>query len=102
MLYLTVLLYIHEGQEAAFAEYEARVRPIMARYGGKMLYRTNPEADSAAAPDQELPYEMHLLSFPDHDAFMAYRQDPERTELAPLQGRIIKRAVVMRNDGVRE
>ena len=102
MLYLTVLLYIYEGQEAAFAEYVNLVRPLLAKHGGKLLYSKDPEEDSLAIPDQELPHKIQLMSFPDEAAFLAYRADPERAALADVHRRVIKRAVVMGNDGRRE
>ena len=99
MLYLTVMLYLYEGKEAAFANYEEQVLPLLQRYGGKMLYRTQPALETELPHRQELPYEMHLLSFPSEIAFQDYLQDPDRIALTLLQRSIIRKAVVMQSDG---
>jgi hypothetical protein len=59
------------------AEYEDAVLPLLADHGARVVYRGRRAADQ----DEALPFEVHLLWFPGHDAYDAYLADPRRSEL---------------------
>jgi hypothetical protein len=42
MIYITQLIYIKEGQEKIFDEFEDVAIPIIAKYKGKLLFRVRP------------------------------------------------------------
>jgi hypothetical protein len=50
----------------------------------------------AEAPD--CPFEVHVVSFPDWDAFEAYRGDPQLKDLLPLRERLIARTEIWRGE----
>ena len=55
----------------AFAAYESRVLPLLAEHGGKLDRRLQ-SADGHV--------ELHLVTFPSDEAFVAYRDDERRRE----------------------
>lgn len=74
---LEVDLFVIPGREEAFLAYEAFALGLLPEFGGIMhsRIRFGPESH----PDQGiLPYERHVVSFPDQNAFDAYLAHPER------------------------
>ena len=43
MLYITQLIYIKEGQENIFHEFEHIAIPIISKYNGQLLIRVRPD-----------------------------------------------------------
>jgi hypothetical protein len=58
MIYITQLIYIIDGQEAVFNEFESITIPIIFRYNGRLLLRIRPTANTFI----EEPYEIHSFS----------------------------------------
>ena len=63
MVYLTQLIYINEGKEKVFQEFEDLAIPLMKKYDGKMIYRIRPTEDSFINCEKGIPYEIHIISF---------------------------------------
>ena len=42
MIYITQLIYIKQGQEEVFDEFESIAIPIISKYNGKLLFRIRP------------------------------------------------------------
>ncbi len=59
MIYLTILLFVKEGKEGVFEEYEGAVLPLMKDFGGEILYRIRPEKSNYIAAQKEVPFEVH-------------------------------------------
>ena len=91
-LLLLVSLYIHPGQEMAFREFEFAAARIMGRYGGRIERVIRPER---VVPEGEVPHEVHLASFPDEAAFVAYRADAELAGLTALRQAAIARTEIL-------
>ncbi|MES2730184.1 MAG: DUF1330 domain-containing protein [Bacteroidota bacterium] len=94
-LYLTLLLFIKEGEEANFQAYEAQVLPLLSQYNGQLVYRVRPTADNFIQPAEELPYEIHLVSFDSRQDFDNYKQDEERKKHAPLFQQSIQKVLLI-------
>lgn len=94
MIYLTQLIYIKPGQEKVFEAFEAVAIPLITRYRGQLLLRIRPDAviDGAAPP----PYEIHLVSFPEHSDFEAFGKDPERASFLHLKEASVDRIVLIK------
>lgn len=88
---LMVTLFVHEGREAEFDEFERHAARIMARHGGRVERVLRP---SSVVPAGPLPREIHIVTFPDLAAFDAYRGDAELLALAPLRAAAIARTDV--------
>lgn len=65
---LQVDLWVKQGLEEAFLEYEHKAIVNMGNYGGALINRSYPDFG---------PHERHVLAFPSRAAFEAYRQGPE-------------------------
>ena len=80
-LLIVAILTIHSGADDSLREYETEAARIMAKYGG-VIERTMVVEPPAA---EERMREVHLLSFPNHDAFARYRADADLSALAGLR-----------------
>ena len=66
------------------AAYEDAVLPLLADHGGRVVYRGR----RRSGQDSSLPFEVHLLWFPDRVAFDAYLGDARRVELLARFGEV--------------
>jgi hypothetical protein len=85
-LVLVVALYIHDGHEAEFEQFESAAAEVMKRYGGGIERRIR----CAPSADGSQPYEVHIVAFPDAAAYERYRSDEELRGLAELRRRAIR------------
>lgn len=88
---LLVQLFIHPGREVEFRRFETEAAQIMQRYGGRIERVIRP---ISAAQGEELPHEIHLVSFPSMEQFESYRGDSDLAKLAPLRQSAIARTVI--------
>ena len=95
MIYYTQVLFIKEGKEAIFNEFEAHVLPLLKRHNGELLYRVRPDKTSVIETNLGYPYEIHLVSFQQKTDFEAYRDDPERIQYMPLKDQSIVKALLI-------
>ena len=89
-LIIVASLFIHSGRQAEFEQFESAAESIMVRYGGGIERRIG--FPSGANPDQ--PHEVHILTFPDQEAFARYRADADLLALADLRARAIRHTTV--------
>ncbi len=100
MLYLTQLIYLMPGGEAAFDEFETQVIPIIARYGGTLHLRIRPTAETVIVASGEVPYEVHFVSFPTAEAFEGFRKDEERKRFMYLKEASVREALLVEGRSV--
>nr|WKN34171.1 DUF1330 domain-containing protein [Tunicatimonas sp. TK19036] len=96
MIYITQLIYIREGQEATFHEFENVAIPIIANYRGELLLRLRPDASSVVEASSEVPYEVHLVSFPAEKDFEQFMQDEERKNYLHLKEQSIRAVTLIK------
>ena len=89
-LTLIAALYLHPGREGEFAKFETAGAEIMRRYGGTIERRIG----VAPGSGENLPYEVHILSFPDERSFQGYRTDPDLEALRDLRALSIRETVL--------
>jgi antibiotic biosynthesis monooxygenase (ABM) superfamily enzyme len=89
-LTLIAALYLHPGREAEFAQFETAAAAIMQRYGGTIERRIG----VAPSSGENLPYEVHILSFSDERSFQEYRTDPDLEALRDLRALAIRETVL--------
>ncbi|WP_375447498.1 DUF1330 domain-containing protein [uncultured Fibrella sp.] len=96
MIYFTQLIYINEGEEAAFHEFEEIAIPLIARYNGQLLLRVRP-SDEAYIDEQlmEKPYEIHFVSFETEQDFRAFSQDESRKQFLHLKEQAVRAAILI-------
>jgi uncharacterized protein (DUF1330 family) len=96
MLYITQLIYLKQGQENVFHQFEELAIPIISKYNGKLLLRVRP-ADSAIIENSvEKPYEIHLVVFDDEKDFDNFMQDKERLQFLHLKEQSIKSVLLIK------
>jgi uncharacterized protein (DUF1330 family) len=81
---IVAALFIHPGREAEFEQFETAAESIMGRYGGRLERRIG----FPSGADQ--PHEVHVVTFPDQQAFEKYRADTDLQALAELRARAIR------------
>ncbi|QNF34473.1 DUF1330 domain-containing protein [Adhaeribacter swui] len=94
-LYLTLLVYVRKGEEETFLKYEDQVLPLLPQYYGELVYRIRPDKSNFVHATDELPYEIHLLTFPTTQDFENFRQDPERLKHQPLFTKSVRKVLLL-------
>jgi len=99
MIYITQLIYIKEGQEDIFNEFESHAIPIISNYNGELTLRIRPEADAFIEIGSiERPYEIHLVSFKTEADFSAFLKDEERNKFLHLKEQSIKVSILIKGE----
>jgi uncharacterized protein (DUF1330 family) len=96
MLLVTQLVYIHPDKESVFDAFEAVAIPLVHKHGGELLLRLRPTPDNVVAGSMDLPYEIHLVRFPDEEAFARFASDEERQRFLHLKNDSMKSSLVVR------
>ncbi|HEY4328065.1 MAG TPA: hypothetical protein VGN20_29035 [Mucilaginibacter sp.] len=96
MIYITQLIYIKEGQQSIFHQFEDVAIPIISKYNGRLLLRIRPEETSFIETSIEKPYEVHLVEFDAEDDFKNFMQDEERKQFLHLKEQSIKAVTLIK------
>lgn len=97
MIYITQLIYIHEGKEAVLDQFEAVAIPLIYKYNGILIFRCRP-AEDAFIEGKDKPYEIHLVSFPEEDDFEAFKKDEERKLFLHLKEEAIQSVLLIKGN----
>lgn len=100
MIYITQLIYIKEGQEEAFHQFEDIAIPAIAKYNGRLLLRVRPAGDSFIEYSIERPYEIHIVEFDSEQDFEDFKSDKERQRFLHLKEQSIKSAMLIQGTRV--
>lgn len=95
MIYFTQLIYINEGQEVVFDQFEAVAIPLIAQYNGKLLARIRPADEAFIQSQMEKPYEIHLVSFETEQDFTAFSQDESRKQFLHLKEQSVRESILI-------
>lgn len=90
MIFITQLIYIKEGQEAVFHQFEDIAIPIISKYNGRLLLRVRPTENNFIEKHIEPPYEIHLVEFEAEQDFNNFMKDEERKKFLLLKDQSIK------------
>ena len=96
MLYITQLIYLKEGQENVFHQFEELAIPIISKYNGRLLLRVRPGDNAFIEIDVEKPYEIHLVLFDAEKDFDDFMQDKERQKFLHLKEQSIKSLLLIK------
>ena len=96
MIYLTQLVYVQQGEEQAFREFEDVVLPLLANYGGELLLRLRPTAESVLTASIEVPYELHFLRFESEEGLDRYGRDEARKRVLELKERSLRATLLVK------
>ncbi len=94
MIYFTQLIYINEGQEAVFHQFEEVAIPLIEKYNGQLLLRMRPTDDAYIDHQIDKPYEIHLVQFDTEQDFVAFSQDESRKQFLHLKEQSVRTALL--------
>ena len=97
MIYITQLIYIQQGQENVFHEFEDVAIPIISKYNGRLLLRIRPQENSFIENKIERPYEIHLVEFNDEEDFKNFMYDEERKKFLHLKEQSVKTSILYKS-----
>lgn len=100
MIYFTQLIYIKEGQEDVFHQFEAIAIPLISKYNGQLLLRVRPNKTAFIETSIEKPYEIHLVTFATNNDFDCFAQDEERKRFLHLKEQSIKSVLLIKGEKV--
>src|SRR5215468_9847175 len=95
MIYLTQLIYLSEGHEAAFDQFEDAVLRLLPKYRGELLLRLRPGPASKIDGTTETPYEVHVVRFETSDDLLRYSNDEERQRMFPLKEQSVRNSLLI-------
>ena len=96
MIFITQLIYILEGQETVFDQFEAIAIPAISKYNGRLLLRVRPGEEAFIESNMEHPYEIHLVEFETDEDLAHFMQDEERKRFLHLKERSIRSVVLIK------
>src|ERR1700712_3556875 len=96
MIFITQLVYIKEGQERVFHQFEAIAIPTILKYKGRLLLRVRPSENAFIEHHMERPYEIHLVTFDTEQDFDNFTQDEERKKFLHLKDQSIKSVLLIK------
>ena len=96
MIFITQLIYIKEGQEDIFNQFEDIAIPTISKYNGKLLLRVRPDENAFVETSIEKPYEIHLAEFDAEIDFLNFMQDEERKKFLHLKEQSIKSVILIK------
>ena len=96
MIFLTQLIYIKEGQEDVFHQFEDIAIPAISKYNGRLLIRVRPDVHSIIENNIEKPYEIHLVEFDSEQDFLNFNQDEERRKFLHLKEQSVKTVLLIK------
>lgn len=96
MIYITQLIYIKEGQEEIFHQFEEIAIPLISKYNGQLMLRIRPDEAAIIEANVETPYEVHLVEFADESDFENFMRDEERKQFLHLKEQSIKAVTLIK------
>ncbi|GLR17279.1 DUF1330 domain-containing protein [Portibacter lacus] len=95
MVHITQLIYIQEGQEDVFHEFENVAIPIILKYNGRLTLRIRPDQTSVIEQHIEVPYEIHFVEFDTEEDFENFKKDDERKSILHLKEKSIRSSILI-------
>ena len=96
MIYFTQLIYIKEGEEETFDEFEDIALPLLEKYNGTLLLRIRPIESQVVELTIELPYEIHLVNFKSENDFENFKNDKTRNSFLHLKEKAIRSVLLIK------
>lgn len=101
MIYITQLIYLKEGQEESFFEFEDFAIPLMEKYTGRIIHRIRPNQENFISKSQEnLPFEIHIISFETEKDFEAFMNDNTRLDFIHLKEQSVESTLLIKGNKI--
>jgi len=95
MIYITQIIHIKPGKEAAFLEFENFAIPLMEQYNGKLIHRIRPNKDTYIDGIADMPYEIHFISFASQNDLDNFMKDKRRNDFIHLKNESVKTSLTV-------
>jgi uncharacterized protein (DUF1330 family) len=96
MIYLTQLIYIKNGQEEVFHQFEDIAIPTISKYNGRLLVRVRPDEHDIVESQIGKPYEIHLVEFNSEQDFLNFQQDEGRRKFLHLKDQSVESILLVK------
>lgn len=96
MIFITQLIYVLDGQEEIFHQFEVIAIPTILKYNGQLLLRVRPDEKNYIESNIEKPYEIHLVEFASEEDFENFKHDEERKKFLHLKEQSIKSVLLIK------
>lgn len=96
MIYFTQLIFVKEGKEELFHQFENLALPLLEKYNGKILYRLRPDNEAFISAYEEKPYEIHLVTFPTEEDFEKFMHDDNRNKFLHLKEESVRSTLLIK------
>ena len=96
MIFITQLIYIKEGKESIFHQFEDIAIPAISKYNGRLLLRVRPDNNSIIENNIDKPYEIHLVEFNTEQDFQNFMHDEDRKKFLHLKEQSVKSVVLIK------
>ena len=96
MIFITQLIYVLDGQEEIFHQFEDIAIPTILKYNGQLLLRVRPDEKNYIESNIEKPYEIHLVEFASEEDFENFKKDEERKKFLHLKEQSIKSTLLIK------
>lgn len=100
MIYITQLIYIIQGKENIFHQFEDIAIPLIEKYNGRLLLRIRPDKNAIVTADIEVPYEIHFVSFDTENDFENFKQDETRKIFLHLKNDSIRSSLLIKGEEI--
>lgn len=98
MIYITQLIFVKEGKEGTFLEFEDHALPLMEKYNGRIIYRLRPTKEAFISEQKELPYEIHFISFDSELDLVNFMNDDRRLAFLHLKNESITSTLLVKGE----
>jgi len=95
MIYFTQLIYIKEGEEEIFDQFEKVAIPIISKYNGRLLLRLRPQENSFIESNIDKPYEIHVVEFETDQDFENFTADEQRRKFLHLKDQSVRSSLLI-------
>ncbi len=100
MVFITNIIYLNEGQEQIFEEFEKIAIPIIGKYNGRMLARIRPDKNAFIEQSIESPYEVHLCEFDSDQDFQAFMKDEDRKQFLHMKEQAVRSTILVKGERI--
>ncbi len=96
MIYITQIIYIKQGEELTFHQFEDVAIPIISKYNGQLLLRLRPSENEIIERAIESPYEVHIIKFDSDIDLSNFMKDEERKQFLHLKEKSIRTSILIK------
>ena len=100
MIYITAFFFVSEGKEDLFQDYEQKVLPLMDDYNGNLIYRIRLGENNFITSSEEMPYEIHFISFSTDQDFFSYVNDERRQKYMGQKEEAIRSTFLVKGEKI--